>query len=237
MPWTAWKHREFDWGYEPFQYFAVEYRYANDENHPEEKISWLKRMISACHEQGIHVILDGVFNINYHRESDAKGIPRLLEDIQAYLDAQGEKNFSMTLEHLNASAVEITKKTKATSYWDNALYENCFYSLWWNQIDSKIMDVFNNNRWLDSSDKVATIYLGNHDHSHVNWQAGARENAGALRWYMTQPYVIALLTCPGTPMIQNGRSSARTTGYRKMTKAQVDVCSRVRCTGSFSTTR
>jgi pullulanase len=271
MPWTAWKHREFDWGYEPFQYFAVEYRYANDENHPEEKISWLKRMISACHEQGIHVILDGVFNhvslefpyksfylnvedcpytgkfegefsglqdldfenectqdfirdvclywidtfkidgirfdntTNYHRDSDAKGIPKLLEEIQAYLDAHGEKNFSMTLEHLNISAVKITKETKATSYWDNALYENCFQALWWNQIDSKIMDVFNNNRWLDSPTKVATIYLGNHDHSHVNWQAGARENAGALRWYKTQPYVIALLTCPGTPMIQNGQ--------------------------------
>jgi Alpha amylase, catalytic domain/Domain of unknown function (DUF3459) len=101
--------------------------------------------------------------------------------------------------------VEITKQTKATSYWDNALYENCFHALWWNQIDSKIMDVFNNNRWLDSSDKVATIYLGNHDHSHVNWQAGARENAGALCWYKTQLYVIALLTCPGTPMIQNGQ--------------------------------
>ena len=30
MPWTAWKNQEFDWGYEPFQYFAVEARYAND---------------------------------------------------------------------------------------------------------------------------------------------------------------------------------------------------------------
>ncbi|MFP5283247.1 MAG: alpha-amylase, partial [Actinomycetes bacterium] len=30
MPWTAWRHVDFDWGYEPFQYFAVESRYAND---------------------------------------------------------------------------------------------------------------------------------------------------------------------------------------------------------------
>lgn len=62
MPWTAWKHKDFDWGYEPFQYFAVEYRYANDLNRPEEKISWLKKLISGCHERGIHAILDGVFN-------------------------------------------------------------------------------------------------------------------------------------------------------------------------------
>jgi hypothetical protein len=26
MPWTAWKNQEFDWGYEPFHYFAMEAR-------------------------------------------------------------------------------------------------------------------------------------------------------------------------------------------------------------------
>jgi 1,4-alpha-glucan branching enzyme len=271
MPWTAWKHREFDWGYEPFQYFAVEYRYANNLNQPVEKIAWLKRMITACHQRGIHVILDGVFNhvsvdfpykffylnpddcpytgtfggefsglqdldfhhactqafirdvclywidtfeidgirfdntVNYHRDSDEKGIPQLLDDIQSYLDSRGEQNFSMTLEHLNMSAATITNDTKATSYWDNALYERCFHYLWTHQIDSRLMNALNNNRHLTSADKVATLYIGNHDHSHVNWQAGARGNLGAFRWYRTQPYVIALLTCPGTPMIQNGQ--------------------------------
>jgi pullulanase len=29
MPWTAWHDRDFDWGYDPFQYFAVEARYAD----------------------------------------------------------------------------------------------------------------------------------------------------------------------------------------------------------------
>jgi pullulanase len=68
MPWTAWKNRDFDWGYVPFQYFAVEYRYVNDASKekeitkPEEKISWLKKVISECHKRGIHVIMDGVFN-------------------------------------------------------------------------------------------------------------------------------------------------------------------------------
>ena len=53
--------------------------------------------------------------------------------------------------------------------------------------------------------KVPTIYLGNHDHSHVNWQAGARANEGALRAYRTRPYVIAMMTSSATPMIQNGQ--------------------------------
>lgn len=28
MPWTAWHDKNYDWGYAPFQYFAVEYAYA-----------------------------------------------------------------------------------------------------------------------------------------------------------------------------------------------------------------
>jgi 1,4-alpha-glucan branching enzyme len=276
MPWTAWRNRDFDWGYEPFQYFAVEYRYANDLNRPEEKISWLKRLISACHEWGIHVILDGVFNhastdfpykflykdpnscpytgefagqfpglqdldfdnactqefirdvclywidtfkidgirfdntTNYHRKSDSKGIPQLLEDIQSYPNGAGEVNFSMTLEHLDLSAAEITNNTKATSYWDNALYERCFHYLWHDHIDSRILNALNNDRYLHAADKVTTIYIGNHDHSHVAWQAGARENLGAMKWYKTQPYAIALLTSPGVPMIQQGQEFGET---------------------------
>lgn len=61
-PWTAWKNKEYDWGYSPFQYFAVEYAYANDAKKPTEKLSKLKSLIKACHEKGIHVIMDGVFN-------------------------------------------------------------------------------------------------------------------------------------------------------------------------------
>lgn len=62
MPWTAWRDRSFDWGYDPFQYFAVEARYADAWGRPTEKLAWLKRLVSACHDRGIHVIMDGVFN-------------------------------------------------------------------------------------------------------------------------------------------------------------------------------
>jgi 1,4-alpha-glucan branching enzyme len=62
MPWTAWAKPDFDWGYVPRGFFAVESRYANDLDQPAEKLSWLKRLISACHDRGLHVIMDGVFN-------------------------------------------------------------------------------------------------------------------------------------------------------------------------------
>lgn len=271
MPWTAWKNRDFDWGYEPFQYFAVEYRYANQIGKPAEKISWLKKLITACHERDIHVIMDGVFNhvsvdfpykwlyrnpddcpytgtyggsfsglqdlnfynectntfirdvclywievfkidgirfdntVNFYVPGDLNGLPKLMEEIQKYMDAQQEKNFSLTLEHLSEEAAAIANGTKATSYWDNALYARAFGSLWWNHIDSGLLNSLNNQRFLNTTEKVPTVYLSNHDHSHVTWQAGARDNLGGMKWFKTQPYVIALYTSPATPMVQNGQ--------------------------------
>jgi len=275
MPWTAWNNNLFSWGYTPGLYYAVEYRYANDLNKPEEKLSWLKQLISECHVRGIHVIMDGVFNhvytgfpyklfyqeydgtcpytgsfggafpglqdlnfnntctqelifdvcrywikvfnidgirfdntVNFYNKGDNRGLPKLMEDIARLMTEAGEANFSLTLEHLEMDAVEVTKATRATSYWDNALYGNCFDGLWHNSIQPSLVNALNNNRYLRGTGKVPTLYLSNHDHSHVTWQAGARNNAGALEWYRTQPYAIALMTAPGAVMVQNGQEFA-----------------------------
>lgn len=275
MPWTGWNDRRFNWGYTPSLYYSVAYRYAHDLNKPAEKLSWLKKLISECHERGIHVIMDGVFNhvftgfpyktfyqhydrdcpytgrfygefdglqdldfnnactrelifdvcrywidtfridgirfdntINFYRKGDDHGLPMLMIEIDDYIKSIDEYNFSMTLEHLSIDAIDVTLNTRADSYWDNALYSECFESLWNDQITPALLNALNNNRYLLDSGKVPTIYLGNHDHAHVTWQAGARDNAGALAWYRTQPYVIAMLTSPGAPMVQNGQEFA-----------------------------
>jgi 1,4-alpha-glucan branching enzyme len=275
MPWTAWNNEQFSWGYTPSLYYSVSYRYANDLNHPMEKLSWLKKLISECHQNGIHVIMDGVFNhvytgfpyklfyqyydqdcpftgtfygefdglqdldfnqrctqeliwdvcrywienfqidgirfdntVNFYEKGDNRGLPRLMEDINNHMQAAGEANFSLTLEHLQMNAVEVTMNTCATSYWDNALYGHCFDGLWHGRIQPGLLNALNNYRYLQGTGKAPTLYLSNHDHSHVAWQAGARDNAGALQWYRTQPWVIALLTAPGAVMIQNGQEFA-----------------------------
>ncbi len=275
MPWTAWNNTQFSWGYTPALYYSVEYRYANDLNHPSEKLSWLKKLIGECHKCGIHVIMDGVFNhvytgfpykafyqdydescpftgtfggtfpglqdldfnntctqelifdvcrywietfeidgirfdntVNFYKKGDNRGVPELMQDIENLLAIKGQKNFSLTLEHLQMDAVEVTKSTRATSYWDNALYGECFRGLWENTIRPALLNTLNNNRYLRGTGKVPTLYLSNHDHSHVAWQAGARNNDGAIEWYRTQPYAIALMTAPGAPMVQNGQEFA-----------------------------
>ena len=275
MPWTAWTDERFSWGYTPALYYSVSYRYANDLNQPTEKLSWLKRLISECHDRGLHVLMDGVFNhvatafpykafyqawdadcpftgrfagefpglqdldfnnrctqelildvcrywievfgidgirfdntVNFYTHGDNRGLPQLMADLAADREAAGEAHFSLTLEHLALDAVQVVKDTQATSYWDNGLYGHCFDGLWHDRIQPGLLNALNTNRWLQGTGKVPTLYLGNHDHAHLAWQAGARENAGAARWYRTQPWAVALLTAPGAVLIQNGQEFA-----------------------------
>lgn len=275
MPWTTWQNEDFDWGYTPFQYFAVEHRYANDPLQPAEKLSALRAFISACHARGIHVIMDGVFNhvhpdfpyrhlylnrddcpftaepfggtfaqlqdldfynsctqdlirdvclywidtfgvdgirfdntVNYLVPNDLRGIPDVLSDIQTHLDARGITNFSLTLEHIDVSAASVVNSTRATSYWDNALYGECFDDLWNDRLKPSFLNALNNQRFLNDPAKAPTLYLSNHDHSQVAWQAGARATDGAFEWYRTQPWAIALLTAVGVPMLQAGQEMA-----------------------------
>ncbi|MGD9503577.1 MAG: alpha-amylase family glycosyl hydrolase [Syntrophobacteraceae bacterium] len=62
MPWTAWPGGAFSWGYNPAFYFSVEHRYMRSTARPLDKLALLRELINACHERGMHVIMDGVFN-------------------------------------------------------------------------------------------------------------------------------------------------------------------------------
>ena len=278
MPWTAWKNKDYDWGYEPFQYFAVEYRYANGPV-GQEKLSTLKHLISACHQRGIAVMMDGVFNhcspdfaykqfyldtdacpytaaafggkfpglqdldfansctqdfirdvclywiqvfgidgirfdnsVNYYVVGKLAGLRGLLSSIQDYADGIGRPNFPMTLEHLDESAANVVNQTKATSFWDDGLLWASFDQLGSGAIAPRFLSVLNDRQYVDGPDKVPTFYLSNHDHSTLAWKAGEATGEGRNRWYRTQPHAIALLTLPGTPMIQAGQEFA--TEYR-----------------------
>jgi pullulanase len=70
MPWTSWVGGDFNWGYMPAQYCSVEYAYVHDPADEREQLSRLKALIGACHERGLHVIMDAVFN---HVEIDGGG--------------------------------------------------------------------------------------------------------------------------------------------------------------------
>ncbi|TCI47209.1 type I pullulanase [Exiguobacterium sp. SH3S2] len=55
----------YNWGYDPVHYFAVEGSYASTADDPAARILELKAMVQALHDRGIRVIMDVVFNHTY----------------------------------------------------------------------------------------------------------------------------------------------------------------------------
>ena len=268
-PWTAWPDKLYNWGYTPFQYFAVEYIYANDPQDATEKISWLKRLISQCHDKGIHVIMDGVYDhaddnfpyqyfyadptscpytdkpfqghhygkdldfsndctqafirdvclywisefkidgirfddtVDYSGDPSNKGAPRLLADIEAFVQSEGQQNFSMTIEHLQTDAAARATEWHADSFWDDGMRQECNFHLDNGVLQPQYLGHLNDSRFLGENTARATLYLSNHDHGSVAWQATLRPIGAA--WARTQPHAIALLTACGIPLIPMGQ--------------------------------
>ncbi len=55
----------YNWGYDPQNYFVPEGSYSTDANNPENRILEFKQMVSSIHEKGIGVIMDVVYNHTY----------------------------------------------------------------------------------------------------------------------------------------------------------------------------
>lgn len=56
---------QYNWGYDPMQYFVPEGSYATKPNDPESRVQEAQAMIRALHEAGIRVVLDVVYNHVY----------------------------------------------------------------------------------------------------------------------------------------------------------------------------
>ncbi|MCD4792223.1 MAG: hypothetical protein K8R54_03250 [Bacteroidales bacterium] len=59
------KESNYNWGYDPMNYFTIEGRYSTNPENPYTRIYEFKEMIQALHNAGIGVILDVVFNHTY----------------------------------------------------------------------------------------------------------------------------------------------------------------------------
>ena len=56
---------QYNWGYDPIQFFTPEGSYSADPSNPLSRIKELQEMIEAIHQAGIRVVLDVVFNHVY----------------------------------------------------------------------------------------------------------------------------------------------------------------------------
>ncbi|MBQ4256009.1 MAG: type I pullulanase, partial [Bacilli bacterium] len=62
-------NKNYNWGYDPQQYFVPEGSYASKREDPLSRIIDLKEMVAAYHEAGIRVVMDVVYNHVYEYQS------------------------------------------------------------------------------------------------------------------------------------------------------------------------
>ncbi|MGA9231778.1 MAG: type I pullulanase, partial [Exiguobacterium oxidotolerans] len=58
----------YNWGYDPVNFFAPEGSYSSNADDPKARIRELKELVQALHDRGIRVIMDVVFNHTYEAE-------------------------------------------------------------------------------------------------------------------------------------------------------------------------
>jgi pullulanase len=139
--------------------------------------------------------------LGFYRPGDrGHGLPKLLSELRAHISATKNKHFAMVLEHeWDYSSIDIVNKVGATSCWLDKYRSQTMGYLGNGQIESPIMRLLDSGRDFDPR-RTPTIYIENHDHLRFMRKAG-----DISKWYLTQPYVIALFTSPGATLIYNGQ--------------------------------
>lgn len=141
----------------------------------------------------------------YHPGDRGHGLPKLLSELREHFSRTGNKNFALILEHeWNYGSVDVANKVGATSCWLDP-FRGLSMSYLGNrphgkpQIEPPIMRMLDSARDFGPG-RTPVTYIENHDHRRFMIKAGGRSS-----WPLTQPYVIALFTCAGAPLIYNGQ--------------------------------
>jgi hypothetical protein len=104
-----------------------------------------------------------------------------LQSISDYTARNEVTNFSLTLEYIDIQAASVVNSTTATSFWDNGLYDVCDQHLLSGNLSPIYLAVLNDTQYVTGPDKVATMYLSNHDHASIAWKAGQSDALGGYR--------------------------------------------------------
>ena len=162
--------------------------------------------------------------------ADNVGLSNLLWKTYEYAKSKN-RNIIQCVEHFDNNTLEVFNKTYANACWYDA-YRGAVFD-WFAKDDNnlnedllKLLDFdfleFGEklNGINDNVDKSPFTYIENHDHRRLTSYFQNHNNSNNIdgndyfgqpqadrykTWFLTQPYVIALFTSQGTPLIQNGQ--------------------------------
>ncbi len=101
----------YNWGYDPMNYFTLEGRYSVNPQNPYTRIEELQNLTESLHTQGIGIIFDVVFNHTYILETFENIAPGCYYRHQADQSVSGQTGAGATLE----SRRKVVRKLMADS--------------------------------------------------------------------------------------------------------------------------
>ncbi len=126
----------------------------------------------------------------------APGLFQLIEDIREC----SKPPFYVSIEHIDSyGAIHVANEVNATSCWYDDFYWTSRNYLKEGSLGPGLMRLLNSSKDFGAG-RVPTTYIENHDHARAAWAAGGRE-----QWYRTQPWMLALMTSYGAPLVYNGQ--------------------------------
>lgn len=129
-----------------------------------------------------------------------QGAPALMDRLKQYLATKGLPNFALILEDTwDYNVIRDTNEIGATNGWFDMFRDRPANALDHGSVGTEYLRVLNAAKDFDAP-IGPVIYIENHDHSTITFQAHGRD-----QWYRTQPYMIALATCSGAVMVHNGQ--------------------------------
>ena len=134
-----------------------------------------------------------------------KGAPGLIADLTQHIAKTGKDNFALILEDSwDYGAIADSNLIKPTGTWFDLFRSGPFdifsgYALPGNQVSTAYLRILN-SAFQFNAPIVPVIYIENHDHSSVTGVMGSRG-----QWFKSQPYLLALVTCPGGVLLHNGQ--------------------------------
>ena len=99
---------QYNWGYDPFNYNAVEGSYSTDPYNPVTRIKEFKQMIQALHKAGFRVILDVVYN--HTTDASKTGFERTMPGYFYRMDPAGSFYNGSGCGNETASEQEMFRK-------------------------------------------------------------------------------------------------------------------------------
>ena len=103
----------------------------------------------------------------------------------------------------------MTNSTAATSFWDDALLGAAARGLANRHLDPALLNALNDRYWLYRARRQGAHGVPEQprSHSQIGWSIAAGDPGSGItgQWWRLQPYLIALYTGTGVPLIPNGQ--------------------------------